>query len=94
MSKDEKRPRGRPKAEGASTRQMSIRIGADDDAQLDTLANKLAGFEKTNIARAALRAGLTLLELEPAAIVQALAPAAKRKSWLRGLLRRDEDGRS
>lgn len=90
-TKDEKPTRGRPKVDGASTRQMSIRIGADDDAQLDGLQAKLAGFEKTAIARAALRAGLTLLELEPTGIVQALAPPQKRRAWLKAQLRRDED---
>jgi len=37
-----------------------------------------------------LRAGLTLLELEPTAIVQALAPPPKRKAWIKAWVRDEE----
>lgn len=82
MTKSEK-GRGRPPSAAPMARQIGIRIGADDDEQLAAITAKLPGFDQTTVARAALRIGLTVLELEQTAIVQAGAPPPKRRAWLK-----------
>ncbi len=63
--------------------QISIRLGVDDVAQLARLERTLRGAaSKTNLARAAMRLGLTLLEKDPRLVVGAVADPEKRHAAL------------
>jgi hypothetical protein len=61
--------------------QISIRLGDEDVAQLDRLEREFRGvIAKTNLARAAMRLGLTELEHDRTLIASAVAEPEKRKA--------------
>lgn len=80
----EKKGRGRPRVEvGGMTARIALRTLPEDTEQLAALGEKLAGFDQPTIARAALRIGLTALELDPSLIVAGVGPAKQRRAVLK-----------
>ena len=81
--KTEKRKRGRPAAEAGLTGRLALRTLPEDSEQIAALVAKFSGFDAPTVTRAALRLGLTALELAPDLFVQAGAPASKRRAALK-----------
>jgi len=72
------------------TARVAVRTVPDDVELIEALAKKLPGFTPATLARAALRLGLTVLELDPSLVVPAVAPAAKRRAVLRSYFKDDK----
>lgn len=87
---EKKRGRGRPPSEAGMTARVAVRTVPDDVELIEALAKKLPGFTPATLARAALRIGLTVLELDPSLVVPAVAPAAKRRAVLRSYFKSDD----
>jgi hypothetical protein len=59
--------------------QISVRLGHDDVAQLDRLEERFGGvISKANLARTAMRVGMTALEKNPTLLVSAVAEPDRR----------------
>lgn len=65
------------------TARLALRTLPDDMEQIAALVAKFSGFDAPTVTRAALRLGLTALELAPDLLVQAGAPAPKRRAALK-----------
>ncbi|MCU1279470.1 MAG: hypothetical protein JWM53_3016 [bacterium] len=80
---EKKAGRGRPRSDAGLTARIALRTVPEDTEQLAAVAAKLPGFDQPTIARAALRLGLTLLDLEPELIVAGVGPAKQRRAMLK-----------
>jgi hypothetical protein len=78
----EKRKRGRPPADTGLTERIALRLLPDDAEQIAALVAKL-GFDAPTLTRAALRLGLTALELAPDLLAQAGGAPTKRRAGLK-----------
>ena len=84
-----KRKAGRPALGSAGmTGRILIRTFAEDIEQLVALVRSFEGFEQPTIARAALRIGLTMLELEPTLLLLGAATKPKREQAIKALLKK------
>jgi hypothetical protein len=84
MTKKKGRP---PIDESGMTARMAMRLSPEDAEQIAQLKAKMGG--EPAITRAALRIGLTVLELEPSLLVAGLGPAAKRRAALKPYFQRE-----
>jgi hypothetical protein len=84
-----KRKTGRPALGTAGmTGRIVLRTFAEDIEQLEALVRTFEGFEQPTIARAALRIGLTMLELEPTLLLLGPATKPKRELAVKALLKK------
>lgn len=80
---EKKDGRGRPRSNAGMTERLALRMLPEDAEQLAALVGKLAGFDQSTVARAAMRLGLMVLELDPGLIMAGVGTAKQRRAALK-----------
>ena len=79
--------RGRPTAGSAAVvGRLALRVTAEDLDEIGALVRSFEGFDQPTICRAALRLGLTLLQLQSSLLLVGGATPSKRQESVRALI--------
>jgi hypothetical protein len=85
------RGRGRPRSDVKMVDRLNLRVLPQDLDHLGAIGEKLPGFDQAELARAAMRLGLAILELDPTLFLAAAGgPVAQDVLKSRLARRRDE----
>jgi hypothetical protein len=83
------RGRGRPRSDVKMVDRLNLRVLPQDLDHLEAIGEKLPGFDQAEIARAAVRLGLALLELDPTLFLAAAGGPVAQEALKLHLARRD-----